>query len=469
MNGTRNYSHKASFMLLTHLCPPCYNTTMNYQQALGYILSFTDFERAPGVVYSAANFDLRRMEELLGRLGNPQLASRSVLVAGTKGKGSTAAMIASALGAVGHRTGFYTSPHLHTFRERIAVNGEMIRAQEMASIVARLKTEVEAVNRRGAYGQLTTFEILTATAFTYFRERGVELQVLEVGLGGRLDATNVVTPEVAVITSISFDHAEVLGSTLSQIATEKAGIIKPGSTVVTSPQQGEAEEVIVDTCRRQGARLIAVGRDVTWERSYADMGGQSLTVKGLQASYDLAIPLLGDHQLENAATAVAALEVLKVPAQSIAHGLKRVRWPGRLEVVGHEPLFLVDGAHNADSARRLRQAIEQLFHFQRLILIIGVSWGKDIAGIAAELAPISSLAIATRSRNPRALQPSLLLNELERHGVRAEVAPSVAEAAGRALALAGPNDLICATGSLFVAAEAIEFMKGIPPELYPLG
>jgi len=381
---------------------------MDYEGALKYILSFTDFERSPAILYSAANFDLRRMEELLGRLDNPHLWARSIHVAGTKGKGSTVAMIASALGASGYRTGLYISPHLHTFRERISIDGENIAEGELATLVHRLQPEVEAVNRRHAYGELTTFEILTAIAFTYFREREVDFQVLEVGLGGRLDATNVVKAEVSVITSISLDHAEVLGDSLAKIAGEKAGIIKTGAIVVTSPQRREAEEVIKEACRQKGARLIAVGRDVTWKKLAGDLLGQSLQVKGQADSYNLTIPLLGDHQLANAATAVAALEALGLPAESIAAGLAKVHWPGRMEILRHDPLFLVDGAHNADSARRLKEAIEKYFNFDRLILIIGASSDKDIAGIAGELASLTSFAIVTRSRHPRAVAPSLL-------------------------------------------------------------
>jgi len=438
---------------------------VNYRAALNYILSFTDYEKLPGFLYSATNFDLRRMEELLGRLGHPHLASRSIHVAGTKGKGSTAAMIAAALSAAGYRTGLYTSPHLHTFRERISIDGEQIAEREFATLAQRLKPEIDEMNRRHTYGELTTFEILTAIAFAYFRERGVDFQVLEVGLGGRLDATNVVKPQVSVITSISLDHAEVLGDSLAKIATEKASIIKPGATVVSSPQWREAETVIKQVCRVQGARLIAVGKDVTWKKFAADITGQSFTVKGKAGSYRLTIPLIGEHQLENAATAVAALEVLApfgVTEEHIAKGLAQVRWPGRLEILRHEPLFLVDGAHNADSARRLRQAIKQYLEFDRLVLILGASSDKDIAGIVGELASLSSLTIVTRSRHPRALAPALLLEELERQGGRGELAESVASAVERALGMAGPRDLICASGSLFVAAEAIEYIKGIP-------
>jgi len=445
---------------------------MDYQAALKYILSFTDFERSPGVVYSAANFDLRRMEELLERLGNPHLRVRSIQVAGTKGKGSTAAMIASALSAAGYCAGFYTSPHLHTFRERISIDGRNITEDEFTAITERLKPEVDAVNLRRAHGDLTTFEVLTAMAFTYFSDKAVDFQVLEVGLGGRLDATNVVKSEVCVITSISFDHVEILGHTLAQIAGEKAGIIKPGATVVTSPQQQEAMGKIEEACRQNGARLIAVGRDVTWHKIAADMNRQSLTIRGQRDSYDLTIPLLGEHQLENAASAVAALEALAsrgviIPRQSIVGGLAKVHWPGRLEVLSRKPLFIVDGAHNADSARRLREALKQYFDFERMILVIGVSSDKDMAGIVSELAPLATLAIATCSRHPRALQPSLLVEHLASSGVATELTESVAAAVSRALALAGPRDLICATGSLFVAAEAIQYLKGISPEMYP--
>ena len=217
---------------------------MDYQAALSYILSFTDYEKLPAFLYTAANFDLRRMAELLQRVGNPHLNSPAIHVAGTKGKGSTAAMIASALSAAGYRTGLYTSPHLHTFRERISVDGEMIAEEEFSSLTERLQPEIDEVNRLHNYGEITTFEILTALAFAFFSKRRVDFQVLEVGLGGRLDATNVVTPQIAVITSISLDHAEVLGGSFARIAREKVGIIKPGALVVSAPQPGEAERVI---------------------------------------------------------------------------------------------------------------------------------------------------------------------------------------------------------------------------------
>jgi dihydrofolate synthase/folylpolyglutamate synthase len=439
---------------------------VNYQAALSYILSFTDYEKLPAFLYKADNFDLRRMAELLDRLGNPHLTSPAIHVAGTKGKGSTAAMIASALSAAGYRTGLYTSPHLHTFRERITVDGEMITEEELSALTERLQPEIDEVNRRNDYGEITTFEILTALAFAFFMERRVDFQVLEVGLGGRLDATNVVMPRIAVITSISLDHAEVLGDSLAKIAGEKAGIIKPGTLVISAPQSNEVEGVIEEVCRSKGVSLITVGRDVTWRKLKSDLSGQFFEVKGKAGNHKLIIPLLGEHQLENAAVAVAALEALDIGVVDIARGLAQVQWPGRLEILRHEPLFLADGAHNADSANRLRETIEKYLHFDRLILILGASSDKDIAGIVGALAPLSSQAIVTRSRHPRALAPNLLLEELEKQGVKGELVESVSSAVERAMEMAGPRDLICATGSLFVAAEAREYVKGIPYDVF---
>jgi dihydrofolate synthase/folylpolyglutamate synthase len=440
----------------------------DYQAALDYVLSFADYERA---FRSAVVFDLARIEALLKRLRDPQLAARSVHVAGTKGKGSTSAMIASMLIASGYRTGLYTSPHLHTFRERIKVDGELIAEEKFAEIVEGLKPDVETVNRLGGLGELTTFEILTALAFVYFKERGVDFQVLETGLGGRLDATNVVKPEVCAITSISFDHTEVLGNTLAQIAKEKAGIIKLGSRVVSAPQYPEASAVIEKVCRERGASLIKVGEEVTWRRNKISDFGQSFQLKGIRGDYDLSIPLLGEHQLENAAVAVSALEVLadqgaKISSESMAKGLSQVHWPGRLQILHRNPLFVVDGAHNADSAMKLREALKQYFDFDDAILVVGTSQEKDIAGIVAELSLLPSMVIVTRSRHPRAVVTSELVAEFSKWGVKPQVAENVASAVDLALAEAKPGDLICATGSIFIVAEVIEYIKGLPQEQY---
>ena len=361
---------------------------MDYQQAIDYLASYTDYEVVPRLAHNAANYDLRRVEELLSRLNNPHLKAKSVHIAGTNGKGSVAAMIASALTFSGYTTGLYTSPHLHTWRERIRVNGELISESELTALVEELRPEVEAVNQRAAYGRLTTFELLTTLAFVHFVAKAADFQVLEVGLGGKFDATNVINPEVSVITSISLDHAEVLGNSLAEIAAEKAGIIKPGSVVITSPQLDEAARVIEDTCFSCGVQLIRVGSDVTWQSLGFTTNQQRLQVVGRLGSYELSIPLLGQHQLANAATAVAALEILamkgfNISRDSIADGLARVSWPGRLQIISHSPLIVVDGAHNPDAARRLRESLEQYFNFERVILIIGASDDKDISDVVS--------------------------------------------------------------------------------------
>jgi dihydrofolate synthase/folylpolyglutamate synthase len=434
---------------------------MNYQASLDYILSFADYERAPR---SAVVFDLRRMEMLLERLGNPEAGAIPIQVAGTKGKGSTAAMIASILTAAGYKSGLYTSPHLYDFTERIQVDGVPIAEDEFARLVEVLKPEVEAVNEFGAFGQLTTFELLTALAFAYFKERGVDFQVLETGLGGRLDATNVVKSGVSVITSISYDHTEVLGDTLTQIATEKAGIIKAGSVVVSSPQFPEAMAVIEGVCREWGIRLVKVGSEVSWERRASSGQGQSFRLKGLRGEYSLDLPLLGEYQLENAATAVAAVEVLAergvvVDAESIATGLAQVHWLGRLQVLRQKPWFIVDCAHNAYSAKKLVEALRQHFDFEGAVLILGVSSDKDAGSMVAELVPLGDRVIVTATRHPRALEPAKLAAQFSKQGITAEVAENVASAVELALARAKPEDLICAAGSIFVVAEVMEYLS----------
>lgn len=434
---------------------------MDYQAAVNYIQSFTDYEKLPGAAYAAANFDLRRMDALLASLGDPHRYAPAVHIAGTKGKGSTAAMIASVLTASGQRTALFTSPHLHTIRERIRIDGEMIAEAEMSSLVCRLKPEVERINQRAEFGLLTTFEILTALAFLYFREMKVYYQVLEVGLGGRLDATNVVKPEVCVITTIGLDHIEVLGNTLSKIAAEKAGIIKPDCLVVSSPQPAPARRVISRTCRKLEVPLIRVGHEVTWSKEQADLDGQYFSVKSQAGHYQLWIPLLGDYQLENAATAVAAIEVLikrgtKISLESLKQGLVKVYWPARFQILERRPLLVVDGAHNSDSARRLRQSVELYFPQRQVILVLGTSNDKDIKAMATELAPISRQVIVTRAHHPRAADTKVLAEHFERHGLKAENTENVSQALLLARQLAGDNDLVLVTGSLFIAAEAIE-------------
>jgi len=439
---------------------------MKYAEAIEFLLERTDYERWPGYTY-ASRFDLRRMEALLHRLGDPHLGARTVHIAGSKGKGSTAAMIAAGLQSAGYSTGLYTSPHLVTLRERIAVDEKPVRKREMAEVVATLRPHAEEMDKEQTCGELSTFELLTACAFLHFKRKKVDFQVLETGLGGRLDATNVVTPELCVITPISLDHKEVLGDTVALIAAEKAGIIKPRVPVVGSPQVEEAARVIRDACSKKGALLVEVERDFSWRRTGSDLSGQSLEVRGKGGTYRFTLPLLGAHQIVNAATAVAALELLGIPKESIESGLACTRWPGRLQVLRRRPMLVVDGAHTGESAKKLKEALEQYFHFESLILIIGASADKDVSGVAAELAPLASRVIATRSRHPRATGPEEVAEVFTSRGASVEVTDGVSRALEKALGEAKKGDLICATGSLFLVGEVIEYIKGLNPEIYP--
>ncbi|MFH1482897.1 MAG: folylpolyglutamate synthase/dihydrofolate synthase family protein [Chloroflexota bacterium] len=433
---------------------------MTYRQAVEFLLGFTDYEKLPSFLYSPADFDLGRMRGLMARLGDPHRALPTVHIAGTKGKGSTAAMVAWGLAFSGYRTGLYTSPHLHHIRERIRVDGRPISPRNFSLGVGRLKVAIEGMEYRD---KLTTFELLTALALDHFARKGVEVQVLEVGLGGRLDATNIVEPLVAVVTSLSLDHTALLGTKVEDIAREKGGIIKPGATVVSAPQPPAALRVLEGICRERGASLTLVGRDITWGGGEASLRGQALEVLGRRGRYQLFIPLLGAHQQENAATAVAVLEALtphfpRITAESLARGMAEVSWPGRLQVLQETPLVVVDGAHNADSAGRLREAVLALFPGRRPVLVFGTSVDKDIEGMARELSPLGARVLVAASRHPRAAATEKVAGVWEKYQA-CEGFPSVPRALEEALARALPTDLILATGSLFVVAEAVEYLR----------
>lgn len=419
-----------------------------YQQALDYLYSFVDYSLKHASELAKADFNLDRMHALLAALGDPHRRYPVLHVAGTKGKGSVCALSASALQAAGYRVGLYTSPHLQDYAERIQVDGQPIAHAEMVGLVEEIRPHVERIPR------LTTFEITTALGFLYFARRGVDVAVIEVGLGGRLDATNVVTPLASVITSLSYDHTAVLGNTLTQIAGEKAGIIKPGRPVISSPQQEEALAVLTRVAAERGCRLTLVGRDIRYSPRSHSLDGQTLTVEGV----DLRIPLLGAHQVENAATAFAALRVLageglKIEDAHIQKGFAGVRWPGRFELLRREPPVVLDSAHNLDSAIRLRQALDTYFPGRPVILIFGSSEDKDVAGMLNAWAPRLRRVIVTRADHPRALGTQTLLGLADQAGVEAEAVTPVSKALQRALELAEDGALVLSAGSMFVTAE----------------
>jgi dihydrofolate synthase/folylpolyglutamate synthase len=439
-----------------------------YQKTLDYLYSFVDYSLQRTFRYSPEKFDLRRMFALVEALGHPERAYPIIHIAGTKGKGSVASYCASALRAAGYRVGLYTSPHMQDYAERIQINGQPIPHEDLVALVEEIKPTIESIP------ELTTFEITTALAFLYFAKRKVNAAVIEVGLGGRLDATNVCQPLVTVITSLSYDHTYILGETLAEIAAEKAGIIKPGVPVVLAPQKDEARLVIERIAQERGARLIQVGRDYLFAPLARSLEDQSLLVWSAseQAFVNeyiesggfqeweptrLNIPLLGFHQVENAATAYTALQVarqcgLAIGESAIRAGFSRTVWPGRFEILQRYPPVIIDSAHNRDSALKLRLALDDYFPGYPVVLVFGASEDKDIHGMFAELLPRVRQVVATRSFHPRAIEPEKLVEMAHQFGCPAKAVTPIEAALEEAIDLAEGEAVVLAAGSVFIAA-----------------
>ena len=419
-----------------------------YNQALDYLYSFVDYSLKHSSELAKADFNLNRMFALMESLGNPQMKYPIIHVAGTKGKGSTSALCAAGLQAAGYKTGLYTSPHLEDFVERIRINGEPISHEQMVELVEEIKPYVAKIE------MLTTFEITTALAFMAFARYGATAAVFEVGLGGRLDATNIVTPRVSVITSLSYDHTAVLGNTLALIAGEKAGIIKPGVPVVSSPQKAEALEVLQRVAKEKDSDITLVGRDVEFERIGSSLEGQRLRIQNMECR----IPLLGVHQVENAATAYAALKASGIPItdEQIKLGFSQVQWRARFEVVRNEPPVIFDSAHNQDSFEKLRETLDEYFPDKKVYLIFGASEDKNIPGMFAELKPKIQKIIITRADHPRALSVEQISGLADQAGAEWEAVVPVKDALRRALELsANDGSIVLSAGSMFVTAEVM--------------
>lgn len=428
------------------------NDSEAYKSALNYIYSFLDFSLTHQAQIAPERFELERMFDFLAKLGNPQETYPSIHIAGTKGKGSVASHCAAALQAAGYKTGLYTSPHLHDFRERIQVNGEMISMSAFAEVVSQLKPAVETTPG------LTSYELQTAIAFVFFAEQKVDCAVLEVGMGGRLDSTNVVTPLVSVITSISYDHMHVLGDTLADIAGEKGGIIKPGVPVVSSPQVPEALNVLENIANDKDAPFHLVGRDFPYQIKDRRLSGQSFQVMVDETPIEFETGLLGDHQVENAVTAYAALiqaqaSGLVVDDEAVRRGFNQIRWPGRFEVVNERPAVVFDGAHNRDSARRLIRTAETYFPGKPITLVFGAMEDKDIAGMFEELLPKCKRVIFTSADHPRAAKLAVLKNLAQTYPVPHELIRDVDQVIQLAIHLAGEDGLVIFTGSLSVVGD----------------
>jgi len=433
---------------------PRMNIEVKYNKALDYLYSFVDYSLKHSSELAKAEFNLDRMFALMNELGDPQDSYPIIHVAGTKGKGSVSALCASGLMAGGYKVGLYTSPHLLDYCERIQVDGVPISHELMVELVEEIKPAVARVPF------LTTFEITTALAFLAFARQGCNAAVIEVGLGGRLDATNIVTPKVSVITSLSYDHMAVLGDTLVKIAGEKAGIIKKGVPVVSSPQKDEALEVLERVADERNCEFTLVGKDVKFGRMGASLDSQTLYLTSAYnpSKFIATIPLLGNHQVENTAIAYAALKTsgIELSDISIQNGFSQVKWRARFEIARRHPPVIFDSAHNQDSFIKLRETLDEYFPGQQVYLIFGASEDKNIPGMFAEMKPKIKRLIVTRADHPRALLPEHIIAMANQAGVESEAVFPVEAALARALENSTKDgSIVLSAGSIFVTAEVM--------------
>jgi dihydrofolate synthase/folylpolyglutamate synthase len=415
-----------------------------YQQSLDYLYGLEKY----GMI-----FGLTQVERILDAIGRPHEEIQAIHLGGTNGKGSTAAMMASILQREGYRVGLYTSPHLVRFTERIKINGEEIREEEVASLTGWMREKIETA---GIAGPFTFFDFTTAMALLYFCRKRVDVAVLEVGLGGRLDSTNVVKPLLAIVTNVTKDHEAILGRSLLKIAGEKAGIIKEGRPFLTAATQPQVLRLFSKVCAEKGAPCFRVGRDFR----YARRDEREFDYKGLHRTlWSVQLNLWGLHQIVNATTALGAMEILEdlgypVSIDAMVAGLKEVNWPGRLEVISASPNVVLDGAHNPAGAIALKESLEREFKYRHLILLIGIMKDKDAGSILQTLAPLADHIILSRPHADRASAPASLLSVLGQNGKRAEIVEDLGEAIGKGLSIMDREDLLCITGSLYTVGEA---------------
>ncbi len=430
---------------------------MTYESAITYLDSFVNYEKETSFDYPEA-FKLDRMRALAKEFGNPQNAYDSVLIAGSKGKGSTAAFLSSILRMENWRVGLYTSPHLKDVRERIQVNGLWINERRVEEFSARLKKIQEEYAWKK--NPPTYFEVLTVLAFHTFKEMKVHVAVLEVGLGGLYDSTNIAPAKVVGLTPVSLEHTDKLGKTVSKIAVQKCGIIKERQIVVSSPQASAAQSVIEQTSRDRGAELLFVGKDIRiFERGHGE-DFQQLDVRTPWGNfYNLEIRLRGNHQMENAALALGLAKALEkktrltISESAVRQGLLDARWPGRLEKISDKPKIVLDGAHTVDSVRKMLEALKRHFKFSNLLVVFGTSSDKDAQGMLRELDEDAKCFIFTECRHPRAMSLGVLTEKAPVSTRKIFQEPSGDAALEKARSLAGPEDLILVTGSLFLVGE----------------
>lgn len=419
---------------------------LNYPDSMKYLY---------GLTQRGIKLGLDNTARLLKYLGDPQVKIRTIHIAGTNGKGSTAAMIHSILCSAGYRVGLYTSPHLLDFRERIQVNGTLIGEEELAALVTRIKAVSEKMNI-----PVTYFEFATAMAFLYFYDKKVDWAVVEVGLGGRLDSTNVCQADTCIITSISMDHKEHLGADLKAIAGEKAAIIKRGARVFTAVDQTELLTLFREQAHKQNASLKVFGKDFSAADRTADRRGQEIDFSSSgQKLEQLFVPLMGQHQVKNAALAIAACLDLDtgngpISETAVREGLKTTFWPGRLEVVSEEPTILLDCAHNPDGVHCLTQALRKHFSFDKCIFVLGMMRNKPTKVMLEILAQTGDYFYLVRPHQTRSEDPNNLKEQLAKCQKPVEIIEEISYALNLARKNSGPHDIICITGSIFTVAEA---------------
>ena len=431
---------------------------MNYSDALEYLDSLTNYEKEKSFDYPES-LNLERMRRLAKAFGNPQNAYPSILIAGSKGKGSVALILSSILRMENLKTGLYTSPHLADVRERIQVNGLLITQGRLAEYLSQLEKMLDDYSWRK--DPPTYFEVLTVIAFSYFKEMKVQAAVLEVGLGGLYDSTNIVEAKVVGITPISLEHTDKLGKTISKIAVQKCGVIKGREYVVSAPQTREAEHVISQAVEAHEGKFFMLGRDIRFfDRGYGE-DFQKFDVRTPLGNYfDLTLHLLGEHQMENAAQAIALAggfqekTRIKISDSAVKQGVLDARWPGRLEKIAEHPRVILDGAHNVDSMRRLLSGLNRHFHFSRLIVVFGLSEDKDLEGIAEELLSEADIVFATEFGHARSLPAEKIAAAMENSGKEIWVKKNLEQALSAARKEAREDDLVLVTGSLYLAARS---------------
>jgi dihydrofolate synthase/folylpolyglutamate synthase len=441
-----------------------------YDEALAHLRQLTNYEAPQPTPLNAAHFNPETFDAFLQTLGAPHHAFASVHIAGSKGKGSTAAMVAAMLQRAGVRTGLFSSPHLVSIRERTQINRQWISPDDFAALVAELRDCVDRFGDCQTGRPLTFFEFTTALSFLHFARQRVDIAVVEVGLGGRLDTTNVLTPAVAAITPIELEHTHILGDTLAAIAREKAGIIKAKSCVVSAAQAPEVIEVIKQRCQAQQATLAVAGHDFHSDVAKVSSDGSTFHFRGFGHHWrNLEIPLLGRHQVGNASVALAIIAHLMaqgwdIDTAHLAQGLSQVQWEGRLEILDRQPWTVCDAAFTVEAAQHLRRSLTELFDYQHLWLVLGLSADKNLSGIVECLATSAHEVIVTPFHNPRSCDPQQLASEVRQRDVSVRIAPDPVTALLWAQAEARPDDMICIAGSLFLLGEIKAWQKGVALE-----